>query len=92
MEMLDGSGRYEQTGSYSSFDGNCYTGLSSLQETLNDRLGPSGCEVFVNYSNWSGASLRISSDNISTDDFEEKVTEYIEDVLNNFTLYSNEWQ
>ena len=92
LEILDSSGKYEKTGSYGSFDGNCYTGLSSLQEALSDKLGTSGFKISINYSEWSIASLRIRSDNISTDDFEEKVTAYIEDVLNNFTLYSNEVQ
>lgn len=89
VELLDKSGKYEEGGGYYSFEGDCYSGINSIMESLWADLGPSGFEVETRFSDLS-TTIVISSYSLDTDGFEEKAAECVAKIMREHTLYNND--
>ena len=89
LELLDESGKYEETGGYFSFNGGSYPGIVSIMDSIREELEPYGFEVSSGFANLS-YRIVISSDSFDTEEFGEKAAECIADVMDNHAFYNND--
>ena len=91
FELHDNDGKYEGQGSYNSFKGISYTGLSALRDALNEKMGASGCQVSLSYDS-TGSRLDVRSSAIPTEGFERTIGKCMNEILSGSSLYSNDAQ